>query len=758
MFKKYLAYLSAGVAILAAACTPDFAHAQIINPNPPQVAASAIAGTGLSQAGAVLSVNYGTTAGTAMQGNTSAVPAWHTTNTITGSTNIGPLGMGTLTWSDTNIFGSWQTSANSFAQLVLQNSNGGAAASTGYIVSNDLGTATTFYGEFGMNSSGFTGSGSFNLPSATYLTSTSGDLAIGTTTANGIHFLVNNSATDVFGISSAGVISGPGLDAYERTQPQIQTVATVAALRSLSCVSGLVYATQGYSSIADGGQGTYVCNGSDTTTPDNGGNFIAAANTFRYYLQPTQGAFYVKQFGAKCDGTTNDATAFQNAINASTSDQTIYVNSSGTCAITGALNMGGSTQSARLIGSSGKPTLLFSGVSGTVDVITDSGSGIRQSEFRNLNINCNSTGRDCLVLNAGDIFIVENVRIANSGRDGFVLAPSTGQWFEEGVIDMTLQSSGRNAVTMSMTGTSGAGTFINEILWKRLEVRGVSVITAGGSAVYMTSTATGTGTPKFGNHWFLKTEFDAQYVSGHPVPSSSPVVVDSGIVQNFRFVEGTMENTGAGTITPGYAWNVTGTGLWSGLTVDSTITNSRWGGQYPDIAPAITSVQENAYSYSVARTDGIVTNPNGNRFSAFLTSTATNATGDGTVVPLGGYTKETDPQNLLNATSGLFTANVSGLYECNMRAAIGTVGAAHTSASLTFILTGTNPGTMGVGSILNPFANKDAGSNDALSGVMDFYMASGDTATAQVAVSGGAKTVGIYGGRSQTYFQCKLLG
>lgn len=313
MFRKFSFYISAAAAIIAAACTPDFAHAQIINPNPPSVAASAIAGTGLSQAGAVISVNYGVAAGTSMQGNTSAVPAWHTTNAITSSTNVGPLGMGTLTWSDTNIFGSWQTSANSFAQMVLQNSSNGATASTSYLVSNDVGTATTFYGEFGINSSGFTGTGSLNLPSATYLTATSGDLVLGTTTGNAFRVVVNGATSDNLAINGSGVLSGTSLANYEAALNHVQTVLNVAALRVTNCAAGLIYKTQGYYTVADQGDGIYVCDGTDTTSADNGGTVIAANNTFRFKLQ-YNGRFTTRQFGAKGDNTTDDTTTIQNFL------------------------------------------------------------------------------------------------------------------------------------------------------------------------------------------------------------------------------------------------------------------------------------------------------------------------------------------------------------------------------------------------------------------------------------------------------------
>ena len=132
------------------------------------------------------------------------------TGSISGSATTGAIGYGTLGYSDTNNFGAFQTSVNSYAQFVLQNTNAGATASADYIVSNNLGTASTYYGNFGINSSGFTGTGALNQASAVYLTSTSGDLSIGTTTNNAIHFVVNSGATDTATISSAGVSIASG--------------------------------------------------------------------------------------------------------------------------------------------------------------------------------------------------------------------------------------------------------------------------------------------------------------------------------------------------------------------------------------------------------------------------------------------------------------------------------------------------------------------------------------------------------------------
>jgi len=90
---------------------------------------------------------------------------------------------------------------------VLQNTNSGNVASTNFIVSNNLGTSSTYFGELGMNSSTFAGSGAFNAPNTVYLDATSADLAIGTTTNNAIHFVVNNGATDAMTIGTSGAIT-----------------------------------------------------------------------------------------------------------------------------------------------------------------------------------------------------------------------------------------------------------------------------------------------------------------------------------------------------------------------------------------------------------------------------------------------------------------------------------------------------------------------------------------------------------------------
>ena len=135
------------------------------------------------------------------------------TSTTSGSAATGAYTYGTLGYNDSNNLVVLQSTVNAYNQLIVQNTNAGAAASADLTISNNNGTATTFYGNFGMNSSGWAGTAgtsTFSAPNVVYLTATSGDLALGTTTSNPIRF-VTGGGTDRAIISTLGQV-GIGVD------------------------------------------------------------------------------------------------------------------------------------------------------------------------------------------------------------------------------------------------------------------------------------------------------------------------------------------------------------------------------------------------------------------------------------------------------------------------------------------------------------------------------------------------------------------
>lgn len=159
-------------------------------------------------AGSVAAANItGSTLAAGVTGSSLASVGTLASLVVTGSVTAGSFLIGALGYSDTGILAALQSSTNSYNQIIVINTNSGAAASSDIVVNNNLSTATTYYGDLGMNGSGFTGSGSLNLANAVYLSATTGDLVLGTTTANAIHFVINGGTTDALTIGTGGAIT-----------------------------------------------------------------------------------------------------------------------------------------------------------------------------------------------------------------------------------------------------------------------------------------------------------------------------------------------------------------------------------------------------------------------------------------------------------------------------------------------------------------------------------------------------------------------
>jgi hypothetical protein len=112
-----------------------------------------------------------------------------------------------LGYADTGIIGSFASTVAGYNQVIVQNKSTATNASSNLNVSNDAGTAGSNYAELGINSSTFTGSGSFNIAGASYVASASTDLTLGTYGAYNVHFVTNSSTTDAMTIYNNGGIS-----------------------------------------------------------------------------------------------------------------------------------------------------------------------------------------------------------------------------------------------------------------------------------------------------------------------------------------------------------------------------------------------------------------------------------------------------------------------------------------------------------------------------------------------------------------------
>ena len=89
-------------------------------------------------------------------------------------------------------------------------------------------------------------------------------------------------------------------------------VDSVGDLRTADAGVGTVYATKGYYTPNDGGNGFYIIR-ADAGDTDDGGSIIILDNGNAAELI-TDGTVNVKQFGAKGDGVTDDTTAIQTCL------------------------------------------------------------------------------------------------------------------------------------------------------------------------------------------------------------------------------------------------------------------------------------------------------------------------------------------------------------------------------------------------------------------------------------------------------------
>ena len=149
------------------------------------------------------------------------------------------------------------TISGSYLQAILQNKSGTAGASTNYVLSNDLGTDSTYYGEFGMNSSVFsasTPSDFFSINNGVYFSGHDGDITVGSGNGYKNYFAWGTTGQSAHVINASGAI---GLSTNLGTTPalsgttgygtsgQVLTSAGSSAAPTWTTPAGMVYPASG---------------------------------------------------------------------------------------------------------------------------------------------------------------------------------------------------------------------------------------------------------------------------------------------------------------------------------------------------------------------------------------------------------------------------------------------------------------------------------------------------------------------------------
>ena len=198
-------------------------------------------------------------------------------NTVTSTTPV-------LSFNASNsiaTFGS--TTSGSYNQLVIQNKSTSAGASANYVISNDLGTDSSYYGEFGMNSSTFsasTPSDFYSINNGVYFSGHDGDITVGS--GNGYKHYMAWGTTG----QSAHVINAVGALGFS---------TNLGTTPALSGTTG--YGTSGQALITAGSTGapswgTLGISGggtNSTATPTNGGIAYGNGTAFAFTSAGTTG-------------------------------------------------------------------------------------------------------------------------------------------------------------------------------------------------------------------------------------------------------------------------------------------------------------------------------------------------------------------------------------------------------------------------------------------------------------------------------------
>ena len=270
-------------------------------------------GTMSTQNANAVAVTGGTVNGATIGATTASTGAFTYISTSS-STSTTP----TLSFNGSNApYAAGATISGSYLQHLLQNKSGTTGASTNYVLSNDLGTDSTYYGEFGMNSSVFssgTPSDFFSLNNGIYFSGHDGDVTIGSgngyktylawgTTGQSAHVInatgsigLNTNITGTTNYGTAGQVLTSGGSAATPTWTTVSsgsgTVTSVALTApSIFTVTGSPITSSGTLALTYSGTALPIANGGTnaTATPTAGAVPYGTGTAYAFTAAGTSG-------------------------------------------------------------------------------------------------------------------------------------------------------------------------------------------------------------------------------------------------------------------------------------------------------------------------------------------------------------------------------------------------------------------------------------------------------------------------------------
>jgi len=460
------------------------------------------------------------------------------------------LTIGTLSYTPANALITAQSSATSFNQVIISNTNNtSTTASTDYIVNNYNSTDSTYYGDFGMNGNAFTGTGAFNQANNVYLTATTADLAIGTTTANAIHFVVNGGATDAATISSAGIFSlGTALAI---ASGGTNSTATPTA-GGIGYGTGTAYA---FSAIGTTGQ---VLTSNGTSTPTWTTPTAYATVTDDTTTAGTRYPLFANQTAGNLATSYTSSTKYQYNPSTGVLTATGFSGSGASLTSLTAGNLTGTIPSAVL----GNSTLYI----GTTAVLLNAASGSITSLAVNISGSAASATTATTATNATNTAITDNTSSASTWYPTIV-STTTG--------NLPITTSSTKLSFVPSTGVLSAnGVALTGNLGTVTSVTGTApVVSSGGTtpAISMAAATTSVNGYLTSTDWTTFNGKQAALVSGTNIKTVGGVsLLGSGDVGTIGVAYG---GTGLTTLTAGYIPYGNGTSAFSSTSALSYANN-----------------------------------------------------------------------------------------------------------------------------------------------------------------------------------------